>query len=42
MMECDYLYGWSKKTITHANILPKVANPIDVAGHAEEEEENFS
>ena len=36
-MECDYLYGWNKK-VTQAKISPKMMNPRDVAGNAEEEE----
>ena len=41
--EYDYLYGWIKrtkqtKTVTYAKISPKMANPRDIAGNAEEEE----
>ena len=37
--ECDYLYGWIKKTFTYQKISPKTVNPRDIAGNAEEEEE---
>ena len=40
-MECDYLYGWTKKTVTYAKISPKLVNPRDIAGNAEEEEEKY-
>ena len=30
--ECDYLYGWIKKTFTYTKISPKVVNPRDLAG----------
>ena len=36
-MECDYLYGWIK-TPTYAKISPKMVNPRDIAGNAEEGE----
>ena len=37
--ECDYLYGWiKKKKVTYAKISPKMVNPGDIAGNAEEEE----
>ena len=34
--ECDYLYGWIKN-VTYTKILPKMVNPRDIAGNAEEE-----
>ena len=37
--ECDYHYGWIKKTVTYAKIWPKMVNPRDIAGNAEKEEE---
>ena len=37
--ECDFFYGWIKKTVTYAKIAPKMVNPRDLAGIAEEEEE---
>ena len=48
--EFDYLYGWVKKqtnnnnnnnnkTVTYAKILPRMVNPRDIAGNAEEEGE---
>ena len=37
--KCDYLYGWIKKTVTCTKISPKMVNPRDIAGNAEEEEE---
>ena len=43
--ECDYLNGWikkNKKTITSAKITLKMVNPRDIAGNAEEEEEDYS
>ena len=36
--ERDYLYGWIKKTVTYAKISPKMVNPRDRAGNAEEED----
>ena len=33
-----YLYGWMEKTVTYTKISPKMVNPRDAAGHAEEEE----
>ena len=38
--ECDYLYGWIKKTVTYAEMSPKMVNPRDKAGNTEEEEDN--
>ena len=35
--ECDYLFGWIKNG-HKCKILPKMVNPRDVAGNAEEEE----
>ena len=32
--ECDYLYGWIEKAVTYAEILPKMANPKDIAGES--------
>ena len=29
--ECDYLYGWIIKTVTYAQISPKMVNPRDIA-----------
>ena len=31
-MECGYLNGWIKKTVTYAKISPKMVNPRDRAG----------
>ena len=39
-MECDYLYGWIKKTVTYAKISSKIMNPRDNAGSAEEEKDD--
>ena len=36
--ECGYLYGWIKKAVTYTKISPKLVNPRDLAGIAEEEE----
>ena len=39
--ECDHLYAWIKKKqkpATYAKISPKMTNPRDIAGNAEEEE----
>ena len=36
--ECDYLYGWIKKTVTYAKISAKIVNPRDTAGKEAEEE----
>ena len=42
-MEYDCLNGWIflKKLIAHANISSKVVNPRDIAGNAEEKEEDL-
>ena len=40
-MECDFLYGWNKKTVTYANMSLKMVNPRDIAGNAEGEEEDY-
>ena len=37
----EYLYGWIKKKLSHAKISPKVVNPRDIAGNAEEEYTNL-
>ena len=41
--ECDNFYGWIKKmvTFTYTKISPKMVNPRDLAGNAEEEEEKY-
>ena len=36
-MEYDNLYGWVEETVTYAKILPKMVNPRDIAGSAEED-----
>ena len=36
-MECNYLYDWVTKTVTYTKIPPKMVNPKDIAGNAEEE-----
>ena len=36
--ECDYPYGWIKKTVTCTKISPKMVKPRDLAGSAEDEE----
>ena len=38
-MECSYLYGWIKKTVTYAKISPKIVNSRSMAGNTEKEEE---
>ena len=38
-MECDYLNGWIKKTVTYAKFSPKMVNLRDLPGNTEEEEE---
>ena len=35
--ECDYLYGWILKNGHIRKISPKMVNPSDLAGNAEEE-----
>ena len=38
-VECDYLYGWIMKWSHTQKSQPKMVNPRDTAGNAEEEEE---
>ena len=39
--EYDYLNSWIKKTVKYAKISPKMVNSRDIAGNAEEEEEEW-
>ena len=39
--ECHNLYGWIKQMVTYAKILPKMVNPRDISGNAEEEGSGF-
>ena len=41
-MECDYLYCWIKKTVTYAEISPRLVNPRDIAGNTEKEGEELA
>ena len=36
--ECDDRYDWIKKQVAYVEISPKMVNPRDIAGNAEEEE----
>ena len=36
-MEYDYLNGWIKKMATYTQISPKMVNPRDIGGNADEE-----
>ena len=36
-IECDYLFGKTKKTVTYAKLSPKMVNLRDIAGNADEE-----
>ena len=40
--ECDYLYGWLKNRPHAQKSHQKVVNPRDIAGNAEEEEEEYN
>ena len=41
-IESDDLYGWIKKKVTYANIIPRMVTPRDVAVDTKEEEEEKS